>query len=32
MARYVGRAVQSLNKEKLGNMQESMAVVVFALP
>jgi len=29
---YVGRAVQSLNKEKLGNMQESMAVVVFALP
>jgi PQQ-dependent dehydrogenase (methanol/ethanol family) len=29
---YVGRAVQSLNKEKLGHMQESMAVVVFALP
>ena len=29
---YVGRAVQSLNKEKLGTMQESMAVVVFALP
>jgi len=29
---YVGRAVQALNKEKLGNMQESMAVVVFALP
>jgi glucose dehydrogenase len=29
---YVGRAVQSLNKEKLGNMQESMAVVVFSLP
>jgi alcohol dehydrogenase (cytochrome c) len=29
---YVGRAVQSLNKEKLGSMQESMAVVVFALP
>jgi alcohol dehydrogenase (cytochrome c) len=29
---YVGRAVQSLNKEKLGDMQESMAVVVFALP
>ena len=29
---YVGRAVQSLNKDKLGTMQESMAVVVFALP
>ena len=29
---YVGRAVQALNKAKLGNMQESMAVVVFALP
>jgi len=29
---YVGRAVQSLNKEKLGSMQESMAVVVFSLP
>ena len=29
---YVGRAVQSLNKNKLGDMQESMAVVVFALP
>jgi alcohol dehydrogenase (cytochrome c) len=29
---YVGRAVQSLNKEKLGDMQESMAVVVFSLP
>jgi hypothetical protein len=29
---YVGRAVQSLNKDKLGSMQESMAVVVFSLP
>jgi PQQ-dependent dehydrogenase (methanol/ethanol family) len=29
---YVGRAVQSLNKDKIGHMQESMAVVVFALP
>jgi PQQ-dependent dehydrogenase (methanol/ethanol family) len=29
---YVGRAVQSLNKDKIGNMQESMAVVGFSLP
>ncbi len=29
---YVGRAVQSLNKDKIGHMQESMAVVGFSLP
>jgi PQQ-dependent dehydrogenase (methanol/ethanol family) len=29
---YVGRAVESLNKDKLVNYQESSAIVVFALP
>jgi len=29
---YVGRAVESLNRDKLVNYQESSALVVFALP
>jgi alcohol dehydrogenase (cytochrome c) len=29
---YVGGAIKALNKDKIGNMNESMAVVVFALP
>ncbi len=29
---YVGGAIKALNKEKLGTMNESMALVVFALP
>ena len=29
---YVGGAIKALNQKKLGNMNESMAVVVFALP
>jgi alcohol dehydrogenase (cytochrome c) len=29
---YVGGAIQALNKDKIGNMKDSMALVVFALP
>ena len=29
---YVGGAIKALNKGKLGNMSESMALVVFSLP
>jgi hypothetical protein len=29
---YVGGAIKALNKDKLGTMNESMALVVFALP
>jgi hypothetical protein len=29
---YVGGAVQALNQDKIGTMDHSMAVVVFALP